>query len=171
MKYTITEIVDWEKDTREMDADYGHMSEGDIMRRELNEYEEKIENGKWPGLPFECEAEDEDEALEKYNDECCGGDYYKATEAEFADPDEFDPMTLRQLMAVSSADTMFRIRRMDDEIAVVLNGDFLADDEKVMEIVDPLLDCQVIEINVGVWEDPIAPKNQVPTMWVDIIEK
>ena len=29
-------------------------------------YEKKVERGEWPNLPFECEAKDEDEALEKY---------------------------------------------------------------------------------------------------------
>lgn len=83
MKYKILEITDWEKDVTEEMADSGHMSDGDIMRLELEEYERKIENSEWPGLPFVCEAENEADAIDKYNEKFCDGDYYKATGADF----------------------------------------------------------------------------------------
>ena len=83
MKYKLLEISDWEKDEREMLADTGHISNGDIKRRELSEYETKIEGGDWPGLPFECEASCKDDAIEQYNFKFCRYDYYKATDADF----------------------------------------------------------------------------------------
>lgn len=83
MKYKILEITDWEEDVTEEMADSGHISDGDIMRLKLEEYEEKIENGEWPGLPFECESESEEEAIDMYNEEFCAGDYYKAIGADF----------------------------------------------------------------------------------------
>jgi hypothetical protein len=83
MKYKILEITDWEKDVTEEMADSGHISDGDIMRLELEEYEKKIENGEWPGLPFVCEAKSESDAIDKYNEKFCDGDYYRATDADF----------------------------------------------------------------------------------------
>lgn len=83
MKYIICAITDWEKDEYAMMGDSGHISDGDIKRKELEEYEQKVENNEWPGLPFKCEADSEEDAVDQYNEACCGGDYYKATEAEF----------------------------------------------------------------------------------------
>ena len=82
-KYTITAITEWEEDAYEEMADSGHISDGDIMRLKLDEYERKVERDEWPGLPFTCDADDAEDAVEKYNRRCCGGDYYKAVEAEF----------------------------------------------------------------------------------------
>lgn len=83
MKYKILEITDWEEDVTEEMADSGHISDGDIMRLKLEEYEKKIEAEEWPGLPFECEAESEEEAIYKYNEKFCAVDYYKAIGADF----------------------------------------------------------------------------------------
>lgn len=83
MKMTIIEITDWWEDTAAEDGDASHMGDGDVMRLKLEEYESKVENGKWPGLPFTCEAKSEDEAIRKYNDKFCEYDYYKAVSAEF----------------------------------------------------------------------------------------
>ena len=83
MLFKIVEINDWEEDVTEEMADSGHISDGDIMRLKLEEYEKKVEKGEWPGLPFVCEAESEEEAVDKYNATHCEYDYYKATEAEF----------------------------------------------------------------------------------------
>ena len=83
MQYIITDIIDWELDEHAIAGDSSHMSDGDIMRLKLEEYEKKIENEEWPGLPFECEAESEEEAIDKYNEQFCDGDYYKATDADF----------------------------------------------------------------------------------------
>lgn len=87
MKMTIIEITDWCEDTNMEAGDACHMSEGDVMRLKLEEYERKIEGGKWPGLPFTCTAEDADSAIQKYNDKFCDYDYYKAVDAEFAEDD------------------------------------------------------------------------------------
>ena len=87
-KFTILEITDWEEDEQMEAGDLCHMSEGDVMRIRLDEYEKKIEGGEWPGLPFTCLAEDADEAIQKYNDKFCDYDYYKAVDADFADDDE-----------------------------------------------------------------------------------
>jgi len=83
MKMTITEITGWTEDVQAEMGDASHMGDGDVMRLKLEEYEKKVEGNEWPGLPFTCEAESEDEAIEKYNEEHCGSDYYKAESAEF----------------------------------------------------------------------------------------
>ena len=85
MKMTITEITGWWEDTAAEMGDASHVGDGDVMRLKLEEYERKVERGEWPGLPFTCEAEDEDEAIEKYNAEHCESDYYKAEAAEFVE--------------------------------------------------------------------------------------
>lgn len=87
-KWTILDITDWYEDTQMEAGDACHMSEGDVMRAKLGEYEQKIEKGVWPGLPFTCEAEDADGAIQKYNDKFCGYDYYKAVDADFAEDEE-----------------------------------------------------------------------------------
>ena len=86
-KYTIIAITEWEEDTYEEMADSGHISDGDIMRKKLGEFVDKIDNDNWPGLPFTCEADNEDDAVAEYNRQCCDGDYYKAAEAEFEEVD------------------------------------------------------------------------------------
>lgn len=83
MEMTITEITGWYEDRHMEAGDTSHMSGGDVMRHRLSEYEEKVEGGKWPGLPFTCEAQSEDDAISKYNDKFCEYDYYKAESAEF----------------------------------------------------------------------------------------
>ena len=54
----------------------------DVQKLLEDEKVKKIDNGKAEGLPFVCEAENEEEALEKYNAEYCALDYLKATECE-----------------------------------------------------------------------------------------
>ena len=88
VKFTILDITDWCEDEQMEAGDSCHMSEGDVMRLKLKEYEEKIEGGKWPGLPFTCLAEDADEAIQKYNYKFCDYDYYKAVDADFAEDEE-----------------------------------------------------------------------------------
>lgn len=87
-KWTILDITDWYEDTQMEAGDLCHISEGDVMRAKLDEYERKIEGGEWPGLPFTCEARDADDAIQKYNDRFCDYGYYKAIDADFADDDE-----------------------------------------------------------------------------------
>jgi len=83
MKMKIIEIDDWDLDEQEMAGDSSRMSDHEIDELKVDEYNRKIEGGEWPGLPFECDAEDEDEAIELYNARCCRGDYYKAASAVF----------------------------------------------------------------------------------------
>ena len=81
-KFTVVEITDWWRDDHEMAGDGCHMPESDILYRLAKETEEKVEDGKWPGLPFTCEAEDEEEALEKYRLKFCDGDYIIPIDAD-----------------------------------------------------------------------------------------
>lgn len=85
MNFKIIEIDDYEEDRHEQAGDMCHMPEIDVLRIKVAEYEEKVEKGNWPGLPFECDAEDEEDAIQKYNSEHCRGDYYKAVSAIFED--------------------------------------------------------------------------------------
>lgn len=87
-KFTILAITDWCEDLQTEAGDASHVGDGDVMRLKLEEYEKKVEGNEWPGLPFTCEAESEDEAIEKYNDKFCDYDYYKAVDADFADDGE-----------------------------------------------------------------------------------
>lgn len=88
MKIKITEITDWVKDERLMEGDASH--EGwkavhDLVREE----EEEKQYGEWTkGLPFVCEAEDEEDALQMYNDEICEYDYLKAEGCEWEEVEE-----------------------------------------------------------------------------------
>lgn len=91
MKMTITEITGWWEDTAAEMGDASHEGDGEVMRLKLEEYERKVEGNEWPGLPFTCEAEDEDEAIEKYNAEHCESDYYKAETAEFKEEEAQEP--------------------------------------------------------------------------------
>ena len=83
MKMKIIAIEDWELDEQEIAGDSSRMPDHEIDELKVDEYNRKIENGEWPDLPFECDAEDEEDAIEQYNSKCCRGDYYKATEAVF----------------------------------------------------------------------------------------
>lgn len=82
MKIKILEITDWEKDDWMMAGDSCHMPESEVLSAYAKEYEEKVENGNWPNLPFTCEAENEDEALEKYNEKCGRFSYIRAIDAD-----------------------------------------------------------------------------------------
>lgn len=170
MKLKITQIYGWEEDVHTEQGDASRMEQGDIMRLKLKEYETKIECGEWPGLPFVCEAESEDEAIEKYNAVHCDGDYYKATEAEFEDRHDFDPVKLRQLLGLADDNTLFRIDKGDKQPDLcVFNSDFSDNYETVCEQVDPLLDREVVSFCIGVSEDPTnerGEKRTMPTIWV-----
>lgn len=82
-KFKIVEITEWWKDERLIEGDASH--EGWRAVTELVEEEEdEKQNGEWTkGLPFVCEAEDEEEAIQKYNDEICEYDYLKAIGCEW----------------------------------------------------------------------------------------
>lgn len=175
MKFKIIEIIDWTEDTHMELGDSCHMSEGDVLRHKLNEYEKKVENNEWPGLPFVCDAESEEEAVDKYNEVHCEYDYYKATEAGFEDRHDFYPIKLRQLLGMADEDTLFRIDKGDKGPDInVFNSDFSDDDEGVCQLVDPLLDREVSEFSVGISAYPTnesAEERTMPTIWVRIEPK
>lgn len=171
MKFTITEITEWDEDFHMEAGDACHMSDGDIMRLKLSEYERKIENHDWPGLPFTCEADSREDAIDKYNQKNCDRDYYLASDADFEDPHEWESFTLKQLMETSDDEILFRINdEMGDE-KVVFNNDYKEDDEGVLEVLYPILDRKVRDMDVGMSEDPISPTNKMPTIWVTLEEK
>ena len=87
-RFKINEIIDWEKDYWMMAGDSSHMPESEVMKGYAEEYEKKVEGGEWPNLPFECEAEDEDEALEKYAESLDGMGYIRPIEADIERMDE-----------------------------------------------------------------------------------
>lgn len=89
-KFTIVEILDWQQDDHEIAGDSCHMAMSDVYFQLANELKEKAEEGNWPGLPFTCEAEDEDEALEKYREEHCSGAYVIPTSADIEEEEEDD---------------------------------------------------------------------------------
>lgn len=171
MKFTITGITEWVEDEHMEMGDASHIGDLEVMKLKVAEHEKKIENNDWPGLPFTCEADSEEEAVEKYNEQCCEYDYYLAKEVEFEDIHEWESFTLKQLMGTATSDTLFRIVDNNDEETVVLNEDFEADDEGVLEILYPYLDRKVREIEVGMSEDPPNPKDRLPTIRVWLEEK
>lgn len=166
MKMTITGITGWVEDEHMEMGDASHIGDLEVMKLKVAEHEKKIENNDWPGLPFTCEADSPEEAVEKYNEQCCKYDYYLAEEAEFEDIHEREPFTLKQLMGTATSDTLFRVIENDDEKAVVLNEDFEADDEGVLKILCPYLGRKVREIEAGMSEDPLNPKDRLPTVRV-----
>ena len=87
--YRIKKITGWREDSCMMAGDASH--EGDRAIQQLLEYErvEKIDNGNAKGLPFVCEAENEEEAIEKYNAEFCDGEYLLADEADIEEVHKF----------------------------------------------------------------------------------
>ncbi len=83
MKITIVGITEWEEDERQTAGDASH--EGTrAVRRLLAEERDAKEDGDWTkGLPFVCEAESLDDALDQYNEKYCEFDYLKAVDADF----------------------------------------------------------------------------------------
>ena len=84
-KFTIVEVTDWEEDSILMDGDASHEGYRSVQSLLEEERESKIDKGEQKGLPFTCEAENEDEAIEKYNQSVCEFDYLKAVAVEFAE--------------------------------------------------------------------------------------
>lgn len=82
MKIKIVGITVWEKDNRLIDGDASH--EGvEAVRKQIAEEEEIKIYGEWTkGLPFECEAESIEDAIEQYNEAHCEWDYLKAADCE-----------------------------------------------------------------------------------------
>ena len=84
-KFTIVEIIDWEEDSYAMAGDACHMPNSDVEEFLAEQYRERVENGNWPNLPFTCEAADEDDAIERYNESLGEFNYICAVDAEFAE--------------------------------------------------------------------------------------
>ena len=80
--FRISEITDWEEDTQMMHGDASHEGWRDVQQLLEEERVKKIDNNGWEGLPFFCEAEDEEEAIDKYNAKFCECEYIKAIEAD-----------------------------------------------------------------------------------------
>jgi len=173
MKMTITGITEWVEDEHMEMGDASHIGDLEVMKLKVAEYEKKVENNDWPGLPFTCEADSKEDAIDQYNEQCCKYNYYLAEEADFEDIHEWESFTLKQLMGTATPDTLFRVIENDDEKAVVLNEDFEADDEETLKILYPYLDRKVHEIEVCMSEDPISPKDSLPTIrvWLEEAEE
>ena len=88
MKIKITEITDWEEDSNMMSGDASHEGWRAVESLLEEERVKKIDNGEADGLPFICEAEDEEEALEKYNNANCEYDYLKASGCDWEEVEE-----------------------------------------------------------------------------------
>ena len=82
-KYTITEITKWEEDSHMMDGDASRIGWREVDRILEGERVSKLDCGNVLGLPFTCEADSLEEALEKYNDAYYLYDYLKASECDF----------------------------------------------------------------------------------------
>lgn len=87
--YRINGITGWREDSCMMEGDASH--EGDRAVQQLLEEERvaKIDNGNAKGIPFVCEAENEEEAIEKYNEKFCDGEYLLADEADIEEVHKF----------------------------------------------------------------------------------
>ena len=88
MKIKITNILDWEEDTQMMDGDASHEGWRPVQSLLEEERVKKIDNEEAEGLPFVCEAKDEDEALEKYNEKFQSGAYLKASSCDWEEVEE-----------------------------------------------------------------------------------
>ena len=88
MKIKITNITKWEEDHHLIAGDASHNGDRAVQHLVEAERVSKIDNGNAPSLPFICEAEDEYEALEKYNAECCLYDYFIAVECDWEEVKE-----------------------------------------------------------------------------------
>jgi hypothetical protein len=87
MKITLTDIIGYYEDERAIEGDASREGYGAVKRQVAEEWERKVEENEWEGLPFTCEADTEDEAIELYNEEYCRYDYIKAAEADFVAED------------------------------------------------------------------------------------
>lgn len=88
--YKIIDITEWDVKRNEIAGVCSHT--GDNYNIALGEAEEKIEELKTQGgegLPFVCEAEDEEDALNKYNEKYYGEEDYQASEAEIVEVRRF----------------------------------------------------------------------------------
>lgn len=75
MKIRITDVIDWYKDDAEMAGDCSHMPLSEVLFKEAEETAQKVERSEWPGIPFVCDADGGESAMDKYIREHCYGDY------------------------------------------------------------------------------------------------
>jgi len=71
MKFTINDILEWEEDKAAAASIYSHEGEREYQRCLEAERVAKLDNKWTEGLPFTCEATDEDDAIEQYNEKYC----------------------------------------------------------------------------------------------------
>ena len=88
MKIKITKITEWRENWELMGGNASHIGDRAVQKRLESERVEKIDNGKANGLPFVCEAKDWSDALEKYNETHCKGDYLTAEDCECEEVEE-----------------------------------------------------------------------------------
>lgn len=82
MKITIIGITEHWVDDQMMSGDASHEGWTDVNHLYAEEYERKVNNNEWEGLPFTCEADSIDEAIDIYNERVCEYDYIKALNAD-----------------------------------------------------------------------------------------
>lgn len=90
MKITITDITDYVKDEHMMAGDASHMGEDDVLELYLDERKKKISGGIWDGLPFTCEADSIEDAIDMYNKKYCECEYILAAEADYYTDEDGD---------------------------------------------------------------------------------
>ena len=83
MKIKIVEITRWEEDTWLAAGDASHNGDREVDRLIEAEKVEKMDNGNARGLPFVCDAENVEDAIQQYNDTYCEYDYLKAVECDW----------------------------------------------------------------------------------------
>lgn len=84
MKIKIIDIIEWSEDTALVMGDASHNGYDNVNSLLEEEIAKKVKSCELAkGLPFVCEANDEDEALEKYNAAYCEYDYMKASRCDW----------------------------------------------------------------------------------------
>ena len=83
MSIKITGITKWDEDYCMIVGDASREGVRNVQTVLESERVDKLDHGVASGLPFVCEAADEGEALDLYNDTYCYYDYLKASECEW----------------------------------------------------------------------------------------
>jgi len=82
--FRITEILEWTEDNSLIDGDASHEGWEEVGVRVAQERLDKHRAwGVRPELPFECKANDLDEAIEKLNDCFFEYDYLKVQDVDY----------------------------------------------------------------------------------------
>lgn len=82
--FRITEILEWAEDERLIEGDASHEGWDEVGARVAQERLDKHRAwGVRPELPFECKAEDLDEAIEKLNERFFEYDYLKVRDVDY----------------------------------------------------------------------------------------